>query len=266
MGRNKIYDFTVGADPELFLINTKTGKVVSSIGIIPGEKGNPWRGDDMPSGFGLEIDNILAEFNIPPVSNSRSFINNIEYMKNYISSFVKEKDKDLDILCAASQEVPEDQLQSPEAKMFGCSVDYNVYTERPNPKPQGERTNLRSAGLHIHFGYPGFNTRDSLTLIKYFDMYIGVPSVLLDTDKKRRKLYGKAGCFRLTEYGFEYRVLSSAMMKTPDLLRKVWSGIERSVEEFNNCGRIYDSSTVQEIINKNNTKLAEQFIKELNIK
>lgn len=97
-------------------------------------------------------------------------------------------------------------------------------------------------------------------------MYIGVPSVLLDTDKKRRKLYGKAGCFRLTEYGFEYRVLSSAMMKTPDLLRKVWSGIERSVIEFNNCGRIYDSSTVQEIINKNNTKLAEQFIKELNIK
>ena len=144
--QNKIHDFTVGADPELFLINTKTGKVVSSIGIIPGEKGNPWRGYDMPSGFGLEIDNILAEFNIPPVSDSRSFVNNIEYMKNYISSFVKEKDKNLDILCEASQEVPEDQLQSPEAKMFGCSVDYNVYTERPNPKPQGERTNLRSAG------------------------------------------------------------------------------------------------------------------------
>lgn len=97
-------------------------------------------------------------------------------------------------------------------------------------------------------------------------MYIGVPSVLLDTDKKRRKLYGKAGCFRLTGYGFEYRVLSSAMMKTPDLLRKIWSGIERSVEEFNNYGCIYDGSIVQEIINKNNTKLAEQFIKELNIK
>ena len=97
-------------------------------------------------------------------------------------------------------------------------------------------------------------------------MYIGVPSILLDTDKKRRELYGKAGCFRLTGYGFEYRVLSSAMMKTPDLLRKIWSGIERSVLEFNSYGCIYDSSIVQEIINKNNTKLAEQFIKELNIK
>lgn len=265
MERNKIYNFTVGADPELFLINTKTGKVVSSIGIIPGEKGNPWRGDDMPSGFGIEIDNILAEFNIPPVTDSISFVNNIEYMKNYISSFVKEKDKNLDILCAASKEVPEDQLQSPEAKMFGCSVDYNVYTERPNPKPQGERTNLRSAGFHIHFGYPEYNIIDSLTLIKYFDMYIGVPSVILDTDKKRRKLYGKAGCFRLTGYGFEYRVLSSAMMKTPDLLRKVWCGIERSVSEFNNNGKIYNETVIQDIINNNNTKLAKELIKELNI-
>ena len=59
-------NITIGADPELFLINTETGKVVSSIGIIPGEKGNPYRSKDMPKGFGLEIDNILAEFNIPP--------------------------------------------------------------------------------------------------------------------------------------------------------------------------------------------------------
>lgn len=143
---NKITSFTIGADPELFIVNTKTNKVVSSIGLIPGEKGDPWVGEDMPSGFGLEIDNILAEFNIPPVTNCHSFVNNIEYMKKYIASFVKEKNPDLDVLCAASMEVPEDQLQSSEARLFGCSIDYNVYTEEPNPKPQGERTNLRSAG------------------------------------------------------------------------------------------------------------------------
>ena len=27
-----------------------------------------------------------------------------------------------------------------------CSVDYNAYTEGPNPKPQGETTDLRSTG------------------------------------------------------------------------------------------------------------------------
>ena len=137
---------TIGADPELFLINSKTGDVVSSIGIIPGEKGEPYRSDDMPEGYGLEIDNILSEFNIPPVRNKEDFIEAMDYMKKYIKKFIKAKNPELDILCKASMMVNEDQLQSPEAKLFGCSVDYNAYTESPNPKPQGERTNLRSAG------------------------------------------------------------------------------------------------------------------------
>lgn len=36
----KIKNITVGADPELFIFNTKTNQVVSAIGIIPGEKVN----------------------------------------------------------------------------------------------------------------------------------------------------------------------------------------------------------------------------------
>lgn len=257
---NRITSFTIGADPELFIVNTKTNTVVSSIGLIPGEKGDPWVGEDMPSGFGLEIDNILAEFNIPPVTNCHSFVNNIEYMKKYIASFVKEKNPDLDVLCAASMEVLEDQLQSPEARMFGCSVDYNVYTEGPNPKPQGERTNLRSAGFHIHCGYPNFNPRTSLKLIRYFDMYIGIPSVIWDTDTRRRELYGKAGCFRLTSYGFEYRVLSSYMMSSPVLLERVWKGIKRAISAYNNGAPLIDESYVKEVINKNNVDLAKNLV------
>lgn len=114
-----VNNVTVGADPELFIINEKTGKVVSSIGLIPGVKGEPWVSDDMPKGFGIETDNILAEYNIPPVKDRISFINNIEYMKNYIKEFVKAKNPDLGILCAASKRVDEDQLQSDEAKLFG---------------------------------------------------------------------------------------------------------------------------------------------------
>lgn len=141
-----IDNITVGADPELFIINKETGKVVSSIGLIPGVKGNPYRSKDMPKGFGLEIDNILAEFNIPPVKTQNDFVKAIEYMKDYIRKYVQKKNPNLDILCKASMRVDEDQLQSAEAKLFGCSVDYNAYTMRPNPKPQGETTNLRSAG------------------------------------------------------------------------------------------------------------------------
>ena len=139
-------NITIGADPELFIINEKTKKVVSSIGLIPGEKGNPYVAADMPSGFGLETDNIVAEFNIPPVNDRVSFINNIEYMKAYIDKFVKNINPDLGILCAASKTVDASQLRSPQAKLFGCDVDYNAYTEEANPKPEGNRTNLRSCG------------------------------------------------------------------------------------------------------------------------
>jgi hypothetical protein len=197
----KLNNLTFGADPELFIINTKTKKVVSAVGLIPGEKGNPWRSEDMPKGFGLETDNILAEFNIPPVKDGVSFINNIQYMQNYIDRFVKAINPDLGIKCAASQIVPSSELQSEQARMFGCDIDYNVYTQEPNEKPRGETTNIRSAGCHIHIGYENPDVDTSLTLIKYLDAYLGVPSILKDRDKKRRSLYGKAGCFRLTDYG-----------------------------------------------------------------
>ena len=256
----KLNNLTFGADPELFIINTKTKKVVSAVGLIPGEKGNPWRSEDMPEGFGLETDNILAEFNIPPVKDGVSFINNIQYMQHYIDRFVKDINPDLGIRCVASQVVPSSELQSEQARMFGCDVDYNVYTQEPNEKPCGEDTNIRSAGMHIHLGYENPDVDTSLTLIKYLDAYLGVPSILKDRDKKRRFLYGKAGCFRLTDYGCEYRVLSSAMMNSTARLNFVWSQLTKAIVSAK-CEAILPSSIeVQNAINNSDTKLAESLI------
>lgn len=227
-----VRNITIGADPELFIIDSKTGKVVSSIGLIPGVKGEPYVGEDMPNGFGLETDNILAEFNIPPVKDCANFINNILYMQDYIRKFVKNINPDLDIKCSASEIVPKDQLQSDEANEFGCLPDYNAYTEDENPKPNVPKDGMRSAGCHIHFGYDNPNVDTSLHIIKLFDAFVTVPSIILDTDTRRRKLYGKAGSFRLTDYGCEARSLSSFMQSTPELLSTVWKGIERVKEEL----------------------------------
>lgn len=114
--------------------------------------------------------------------------------------------------------------------------------------------------FHIHCGYPNFNPRTSLKLIRYFDMYLGVPSVIWDTDTRRRELYGKAGCFRLTSYGFEYRVLSSYMMSTPDLLEKVWKGIKRAISAYNNGAPLIDEGYIKEVINENNVDLAKNLV------
>lgn len=256
----KLNNLTFGADPELFIVNTKTKKVVSAVGLIPGEKGNPWRSEDMPEGFGLETDNILAEFNIPPVKDGISFINNIQYMQNYIDRFVKAINPDLGIRCAASQVVPTSELQSEQARMFGCDVDYNAYTQEPNEKPCGETTNIRSAGMHIHLGYENPDIDTSLTLIKYLDAYLGVPSILKDKDKKRRSLYGKAGCFRLTDYGCEYRVLSSAMMNSTARLDFVWKQLTKAITAAKREILLPSSIDIQEVINNSDIKLAESLI------
>lgn len=219
----------------------------------------------MPNGFGLETDNIVAEFNIPPVSDEASFINNIEYMKQYIDKFVKNINPDLGILCAASKSVDKSELQSPQAKMFGCDVDFNAYTQEPNPKPKGNRTNLRSCGFHIHVGYKDNNIDSSLLLVKYLDAYLGLPSLLKDPDKKRRSLYGKAGCFRLTPYGVEYRVLSSAMMKDIETLKFVWNQLCRAIGAYNDGKNIPPEEMTVSAINESDVELAKKLIAEFNL-
>ena len=256
---------TIGADPELFIINTKTGEVVSSIGLIPGFKGDPWTGGGLTEGFGLEIDNILAEFNIPPVTTEHDFVHNIEFMKNFIDAFVKEKDPDLVILCKASMHVGWDQLQSPEAREFGCSPDYNAYSLEENEKPQGEITNLRSSGFHIHLGYNNPDIATGVKIIKYSDMYLGIPSVIIDPDIERRSLYGKAGAFRFTDYGCEYRVLSSAMMANESTLRFIWKQLQKIINAVNNNETLIDENIVQECINNSDINLAERLINDFKL-
>lgn len=261
----EIIDLTVGADPELFIINEKTNKVVSAIGLIPGEKGDPYRSKDMPEGFGLETDNIVAEFNIPPATSKEEFICSIEYMKDYINKFVKNINPNLGILCSASQMVDEDQLNSPQAQEFGCSVDYNAYTKKANPKPEGTKTNLRSCGFHLHLGYENPNIDTSLILVKYLDMYLGVPSVLRDTDSRRRSLYGKAGCFRLCRYGVEYRVLSSALMKDRESLEFIWNQLIKAIHHYRGGYVLAPSGIVRAAINDSDVELANSLIADYDI-
>lgn len=139
-----------------------------------------------------------------------------------------------------------------------CDPDYNAYTEDVNPRPEGTKTNLRSAGFHVHVGYDNKNVKKSLKIIKALDIFLGIPSVLLDKDTKRRSLYGKAGSFRLQPWGVEYRVLSSFMMSTPELTRFVYNqtmAAMRNGELLLNG--IWNKVDIQKAINENDTKTAQ---------
>ena len=251
---------TIGADPELFIVNRTTRDVVSSIGLIPGVKNNPYIPQGYKKGYGIETDNILAEFNIPPAKTEDEFANYINVMKQWINDFVKGKNPDLTIQCIASRYVNEDQLQSKEAKAFGCDPDYNAYTEEVNPKPEGASTNLRSAGFHVHVGYPNQNYETSVNIVKWMDVFLGVPSLLLDPDTERRKLYGKAGCFRLQPWGVEYRVLSSYMMHNETFIRYVYKQTMTAVSHRNESeSDLFE--VARTLINNNDVQGAIKFCK-----
>lgn len=257
-------EYTIGSDPELFVFNQKTKKVVSAIDKIPGHKEEPYT-EGLPQGYGLQTDNILAEFNIPPVTNERDFIKELEYMKEFIRSRVKEINEDLDILCQASAKVPAKELKHPQAKEFGCDPDFCIYTKGPNEVSKASRTNLRSAGFHIHIGYPENNIDTSLDMLRYIDAVVGIPSILFDTDVDRRNLYGKAGCFRLQPYGFEYRTLSSYWLGNESRLKFIWRQVEHALYMYENYSPIPEGATTRDVINSNNTETAIMLIKKYNL-
>lgn len=264
---NKVENYLVGSDPELFIRHSQTNKIISSIGLIPRVKGKAYTPEGMSKGYGLQIDNILAEFNIPPTNIKADFIASMNKMKKFIDDFVKKTDQNYEIHCYGSAIVDDDQLQSKEAKEFGCSPDYNAWTEDINPKPDGESTNLRTTGCHFHIGYDNPSVEISLEIVKAFDLFLGVPSILIDPDDRRRQLYGKAGCFRLTSYGVEYRTLSGYFISSDKLIGYCFDQIGEAID-FINKGNSAEMvrEEVQHCINNNDKEAAKALVSKFNLK
>ena len=114
-------------------------------------------------------------------------------------------------------------------------------------------------------GYENPDVDTSLSLVRYMDVFLGIPSVVKDKDKKRRSLYGKAGCFRLTDYGVEYRVLSSTMMSSSSKLSFVWKQLQKALKAYQTNYSLPSRDLVQEAINNSDVELAEKLITHYNL-
>ena len=242
--------FLIGADPELFLVHNQ--KFISSIGLIGGSKEMP-----LPIGEGCSIqeDNVAVEFNIPPCQNAEAFQKSIEYTLKHLED--KIKDFELKFSPVASAVFDSDQLDNPMAQQFGCEPDFNAWSGRRNPRPKADNKSLRSAGGHVHVGAPELNKRD---LIKAMDLFLGVPSIKLDPDTKRRELYGKAGCYRPKSYGVEYRTLSNFWIWDKKLIDWVYHQTSKAVQFVKDGHKLSDEDgdLIQSCINTNNLDLYQQ--------
>lgn len=193
---------SIGNDAEFILIKGKTP--ISSIGLIGGTKDNP-----LPVNLGaLQEDNVLAEINIKPAFSAQEWEHHI---KEVVKQLEYKLPKGVKISKLASAIFPDKALEHPKALRFGCDPDYNAWTGSENPcpcLPKGMER-LRSAGGHVHVGIKGLSRDAKMALIRTMDALIGIQTVLLDKDKRRKNLYGKAGAMRLKPYGVEWRTPSN---------------------------------------------------------
>jgi Phage phiEco32-like COOH.NH2 ligase-type 2 len=152
-----------------------------------------------------------------------------------------------------------DQMDHPNAHVFGCEPDFNAWTLKANPSPQPPHPFMRSAGGHIHVE----TKEDPVEVVRAMDVYLGVPSVLMDEGEDRKQLYGTAGAHRIKPYGVEYRTLSNFWIFEKKYVDWVWAQTERSIANLGVADRYQD--LILEAINNNNKEVAQELVKELNL-
>lgn len=102
-------------------------------------------------------------------------------------------------------------------------------------------------------------------MLRYIDAFVGLPSIIYDTDVERRKLYGKAGCFRLQPYGFEYRTLSSFWIGTENRLKFIWRQVMYALNAFDYGANLPDGDLVRNTIDNNDVETAKTLIKKFDM-
>jgi hypothetical protein len=247
--------WTIGADPELFLVDAH-GKFISAIGLIGGNKVKP-----LPlirEGCALQEDNVAVEFNIPPCTSKKAFVQNLTYVLDEIKTRVKALDLNIKIVPSAIFE--NDQLQDPAAQRFGCEPDYNAWTRKQNPRPHTKNKNLRSSGAHIHVGYDVAQV-NRIYMARAFDVFVGSWLSSFDSDQQRRSLYGRAGAFRPKPYGIEYRVPSNIWITSKTLMENTYDQCHRAVDymmKHPNESFTKDRALILKAVNSGNQDAFEQ--------
>lgn len=228
--KTKMFRFKLGCDPELFLADLQ-GQLKASCGLIGGTKEHPQPLPILGDGYAVQEDNVAIEFNIPPAETRREFIDSIAKTMKVLQDGVNNS-LGFHLDHRSWAKFPKDQLESEAAKLFGCDPDYNAWTGEQNPKPKAADETLRTCGGHIHVGYSD-QYIEKKRLVKFMDMMLGIPSVLMDEEgAERRELYGMPGAYRDKVYGLEYRSLSNFWVakKDPNLTGWVWNQTGRAID------------------------------------
>ena len=278
---------SMGGDPEFFIAD-KRGKVLNADAFLPGKHNSHIVRSDGDRFKGkVFFDGIQAEMAVAHNTCREYFAVNTRACWRHVLRTIPEDHK---IVLKPAVKVQKAILEraDPEARRFGCAPDFNAYTLSANtPEMDASRHPFRYAGGHMHLGgyelkykrsddpyVKAFTTEEGhLRMIKLLDFLVTIPTLLLDSGpgaKKRRAKYGKAGCFRPTPYGIEYRTPSCWWLKSPMTLSLVYGLGKLAVlflaadteEDFRKEINV-DEETIRGCIDESDTKTASGIWKNL---
>ena len=207
---------------------------VSAHGMVPGTKLEPFKVD----GGAVQVDGVALEFNINPASTAKEFQDNIRTVLKEMRDIVDIAAPGLDFKFTPTAKFEEGYWKTipDEAKVLGCEPDFDGYSLEANPRPSTDKP-FRTASGHIHVSWTddkvvtdGAHMNDCGLFAKQMDMAVGVFSMLWDTDRERRLLYGKPGTFRPKRYGMEYRALSNKWVEDPFLQARIFHNSKRALK------------------------------------
>ena len=215
----------VGCDPELFMKNANDGSFVSAHDRVPGTKYKPFKVE-----YGaVQIDGTALEFNIDPAASVDEFVRNIKAVRKSLEGFVPGYNVVAEPVALYDKKYFTHEIPG-YAKTLGCDPDYNAWTLGQNPPPNAGKNPMRTGAGHIHIGWTdGADVFDkehyilAARIARQCDYYLGIQSLLWDSDPTRRLLYGKAGAFRPKHYGVEYRTLSNRWLSSDALTAWVYN-------------------------------------------
>lgn len=278
--------FSFGCDPEFMIEHHEELK--SAIGILPKKENAVSK-----NGHGYYYDNVLAEISVKPANTQDEALINVRQALHGLARLVSPGK----FIIRASANYPNKELNCSEAKIAGCNPEWDVYTLQCVFPPDEDvdmldgyyqfKTAFRSAGGHIHLGSEKLqDPAEVFSVIRMMDLFIGIPSIFLDTDetsKDRRRIYGHAGSHRIPDYGLEYRALGNFWLSSPELValmyglsafvlnfvdkkhhERFWTVNEELLDEDDpslaySCHG-YDCNALIKTINTCNRKQAEKFM------
>lgn len=239
LAKVQTYNPSLGCDPEFFF--RQNGEVVGS------EKFLNKHGTQVGSSSSrIIIDGVQGELN-PASSTCRESLSSNIGACFYELQKISDKNKGVTIDCSRAVEISKEKLMelSEESRKFGCSPSFNIHKNKKAidiKKVDPEEYRIRAAGGHIHIGKGYKNdspalynalTEDHKRTVYLMDILCGNTCVLIDRDeanKERRKVYGRAGEYRLPDHGLEYRTLSNFWLTAPPLMSFAFGLARQAVE------------------------------------